>query len=214
MHLPRSLTRRTCRTRGTQPTRPALVMACTAVLLAGASPATWAQGKHQHGVSQLDLSVERQRLSLRLVSPLDNFVGFERAPRTDAEKTAIDKVLARLRAPADLVQVDGAAGCTLAASRIESPVLGLSPGGTALAATGTAGTAGTAGARKAAQDEHADLVLEVDFDCRDGSRVGFVQLALFEAFPRMRRIEVQAVTLRGQLGAVLARPNGRIALVR
>ena len=54
-----------------------------------------AQGHvHQHGVLKLDIAVESRKLSLQMASPLDNLVGFERAPRNAAERQRVDAALA------------------------------------------------------------------------------------------------------------------------
>jgi hypothetical protein len=53
--------------------------------LAGATPAL-AASPHEHGVARLDVAVDAGRVSFSLETPLDNLLGFERAPRTDAER--------------------------------------------------------------------------------------------------------------------------------
>lgn len=102
-------------------------MALAADLLA-ATPAAEHKPR-QRGVATLESRVERQRLNLRLEKPLDNLVGFDRAPRTAAERAVVERALAPLHDTEALVQVDGAAGCTLRASRIEALVPGLAPAG-------------------------------------------------------------------------------------
>ncbi|MBX3636187.1 MAG: DUF2796 domain-containing protein [Rubrivivax sp.] len=153
---------------------------------------------HQHGVATLDVSVEPRRVSLWLTTPLDNLVGFEREPRSDAERQRVDAALAALRDAAALWRIDPAAGCTPGEVMIKSAVLGLNAPAPA----------------PAAKEGHADLEARWDFDCRDGTRTGFVEQGLFEAFARLSRLEVQAVTPRGQMKATLRKPAGRIALAR
>jgi len=62
--------------------------------------------------------------------------------------------------------------------------------------------------------DHADLEGRFDFDCKNGARAGFVEAGLFEAFPGLSRLEVQAVTPKGQMKVTLRRPASRVALVR
>jgi hypothetical protein len=173
----------------------------TAVLAAGLvaalMPAALAHKAHQHGVATLDVSVEARRVSLWLKTPLDNLVGFERAPRTDAERQRVEAALAALRDAAALWRIDPAAGCTPGEVVLTAAVLGLG-----------------APAAAEAKDGHADLEARWDFDCRDGARTGFVEHGLFGAFARMGRLEVQAVTPRGQMKVTLRKPAGRIALAR
>jgi hypothetical protein len=155
-----------------------------------------AAGKaHEHGVARLDLAVDATRVTIELDTPLDNLLGFERAPRTDAERAKADAAVARLRDGAALFRIDGAAGCTLANVDLVSPPLQL-------------------GAATAGSGDHGDLVGTYQFNCKVAARAGFVEVGLFEAFPGFKRIELQVATPRGQLKATLRRPSSRVVLAR
>lgn len=171
-----------------------LLSLCIAVAATGAAVAA---SPHQHGAARLDIAVDARRVSIFLESPLHDLLGFERAPRTDAERQRADALLARLRDAAALFGIDPAAGCTATGVTLESPALGVG-GGSAAPVAG----------------DHADLQGRFDFDCRQAGRAGFVTVGLFEAFPGLARIEVQVATPRGQMKATLQRPSSRVALVR
>ncbi len=175
--------------------RPAVLALCLGAALAAGAPA-WAHKAHQHGVAELDVAVEPARIVIELRTPLDNLLGFERAPRTDAERQRVDAAVASLRDGATLWVIAAAAGCTLDSVDLKAPVLGL--GGEAAEHKG----------------EHADLQARWDFACRDAARAGFVEHGLFTAFARLSRLEVQSVTPRGQMKATLRKPANRIALAR
>lgn len=178
------------------------------MLLSLATTAAWAGKAHQHGVAQLDVAVEPTRLTLVLDTPLDSLLGFERAPRTDAERAAVDKTLALLRAAEPLFRIDSAAGCTLGKVVLVAPVLGL---GTETAAGKTAEKTVEKTVEKG---QHADLTATFDFNCKEASRARFVEVELFKAFAPMKRIELQLVLPRGQMKATLVRPATRVALAR
>jgi hypothetical protein len=173
----------------------AVAMASLAWL--GTSGPAAAHRAHQHGFATLEIAVAADAVQLRLDAALDGFVGFERAPRTDAERQRVKEAEARLRDGVALFAIDPAAGCTLQGVTLHAPVLGW----------GEAAAGGKDG-------DHADLEAEYSFRCRDAARAGFVNTTLFEAFNRLRRVEVQLVTPRGQMKAELRRPNARIALAR
>jgi hypothetical protein len=80
---------------------------------------------HVHGVAKLDIAVETTKLTLQLDSPLDNLLGFEHAPRTDAEHKRAEAAIAQLRAGATMFKIDPAAQCTLAAVELSSAALKL-----------------------------------------------------------------------------------------
>jgi hypothetical protein len=165
------------------------------LLMAGASPA-WAGPAHEHGVARLDVGVEAGRLSLQLETPLDNLLGFERAPRTEAERGAAAAAVAQLRDAARLFRVDGAAACRPEAAELTSAALGL----------------GAAAADP--KDPHAELAARYDFHCQGAAPAAFVEHRLFEWFPRLNRIELQLATPRGQHKSTLRRPSARIVLAR
>lgn len=165
-----------------------------ALLGACAAPAAAQGHAHVHGIATLDVAVESRKVSIHLDSPLDNFLGFERAPRTDAERQLADGVIARLKAADTMFRLDPAAGCKAAKVELASAALRL----------------GTSGAEDAAQG-HADLDADFEFDCLDASKAAFLDVGLFQ-FARLQRLQVQVVTPQAQFRHDLARPKSRIAL--
>jgi len=157
--------------------------------------AAQAASPHEHGVARLDVAVDAGRVSIELDTPLDNLLGFERAPRSDAERDKVNAMLARLRAGDTLFRIDPAAGCKLSKVDLVSPPLGL-------------------GKEAAAPGEHGDLNGSFEFLCTNGARAGFLEVGLFEAFPGLKRIDLQVATPKGQIKAVLRKPASRVALVR
>ena len=118
-----------------------------------------------------------------------------RVARTDAERKAADVAIARLRDAGALFRVDPAAGCKL--ERVELRSGALSLGG---AATST--------------DGHDDLDATFEFACTQAQKAGFAEIGLFAALPRLQRVDVQAVTRKGQMKATLKRPTTRLSLAR
>ena len=170
-----------------------------AVVVAPLFGAGWALAgpPHEHGVARLNVAVDAGRVSIELDTPLDNLLGFERAPRSDAERAKAAALVARLRAADGLFRIDTAAGCTLAKVDLVSAPLEL----------------GTAAAGAVASD-HSDLNGVFEFRCKNGARAGFVEVGLFDAFPALKRIELQVITPRGQLKATLRKPASRVMLAR
>lgn len=148
---------------------------------------------HEHGTARLGVAVEGRTVTLVLEAPLDGLLGFERAPRTDVERRAVQALRARLAAPADLFRFDPAAGCTLAKSEASSPLF--DGGGSA-------------------DGSHADLDATFTYECSAPRELKGLDVGLFAAYPRLGRIAVDVAGEQGQSKRDLRRPASRVALSR
>ncbi len=185
--------------------------ATLALALAASGIGAWstlpshAAGAHQHGVASLELVADGNSLTVRLDSPLDNLLGFERGPRTDAERAAVRALAQRLRTSATLVLPTAAAGCQLQGVDLASDVIA-----PALLAAGPTGTAGAPPAAPAPADTrqaaggHADLQASFRFQCAQPQQLKSLALGgLFQAFPRLRQLDAALVAPGVQRGARL-----------
>jgi hypothetical protein len=161
---------------------------CAAGIASAAKP-------HQHGAMKLGVAVEATDVTLVVEMPLDSLVGFERAPRSDAERKAAAAALATMRDGAALFRLDAAAQCTLASAKVEAPVLEqAAPSGTT--------------------KEHADLDATYVFKCAQPGRLTTLEVLLFDAFKRVERIDVQALLSHGQTKATLRRTARTVRLAK
>lgn len=163
-------------------------------LLAGpiAASAEPAQQAHVHGQIRLDVAIESPTVVIEMESPLDNFVGFERAPKTDAEKKAAEDAIAQLRAADQLFKIDPSANCKLGPVTLRSAALDL-------------------GKPEAnAPEGHANLDATFAFNCTNAAAVKFIEVGLFPAFKAARQIEVQIAAPQGQFKRTLKRPATRL----
>jgi hypothetical protein len=152
---------------------------CAGVLATTAAP-------HQHGVGAMDVALDGATLTLTLRLPLDSVVGFERAPRTDAERRAAAQALDTLRDAAKLFAPDAAAQCSAAQPpAIDAGVL--APGA------------------KPAAGEHADLDATYVLRCAQPAQLKAVEMPIFDALKRLQRIDVQVAGPQGQRKATLRR---------
>ena len=185
------------------------LVACMAL----AASAAHAGKAHEHGVVRLDVSVEGSRLTIDMVAALDNWLGFERAPRTDAERKAAAEVLARLRNPQQgtpLFVPDAAAQCQLVKAEVSAPVL--EPGAKPAVKSATAPASPPAAHKSGG--EHADLEASYTFQCAQPTPLRTLELGLFDAYKRIQRIHVQVAGPKGQSKVTLKRPARSITLVR
>ncbi len=174
-----------CITRG-------LLLLALAATVAAVGTAQAHGSKHVHGEMALDVALDGTVLQVQLKAPLDSLVGFERRPRSEAEKRAAAAALATLRDPARWLQPDAAAGCA--------------PGAVELDAGPLEGDAATGG--------HADVELTVQWRCTQPAALAGLGVGLFEAFPRTRRIEVQVAGGSGPAKQTLRPAAARVRFTR
>lgn len=154
-----------------------LVVALLVAALAGPVPA-----QHRHGAVRLEVAIDAATMEVALDAPLEALLGFERAPRTAAERAQVDAMFAALKAATPPLT---APGCTLQSAEARSDAL-------------------APGARIA---EHADLQARWRFACREGAALRALDIAgLMKVFARIAQVEADVVTPSGQFRATLKRP--------
>ncbi|MDM0104548.1 DUF2796 domain-containing protein [Variovorax sp. J22R24] len=176
--------------------RPLSTLALTALFALSSLPfaaSAQTQHAHVHGQIKLDVVVEGPTVVIEMGSPLDNFVGFERAPRTDAEKKAVDDAVTQLRAADHLFKIDPTANCKLGPVTLRSAALGM----------------GKPDAN--ATEGHADLDATFAFNCTNAAAAKFIDIDLFNAFKGPRQIEAQIASPQGQFKRTLKRPATRLS---
>ena len=168
--------------------------------LHGSTTAHATEAAHVHGLMHLDIAVEQKLLTLQLEAPLDSLLGFERRPRTPAERQAADALLKQMGDASVLFKPDAAAQCVLATVSVESAALQSSP---------------SASAKQAGQEGgHADLDASYEFNCARPDQLTAIDIGLFDAFKRLQKIEVQVAGAQGQSRQMLQRPDKRVKLAR
>jgi len=159
-----------------------------AVVYPGASIHAHSSRAHVHGEATLTVAIDGQTVTLDFDSPLDNLVGFEHAPRTDKQKQAMADMAARLGEAGKLFVLDAAAGC-------EATGVKLTPAATTTASTTAASAAAApAASAKATKGEgekaaHKDQEATFTFRCKDAAKLRAIEVKLFEAFPRLKRVK-------------------------
>ena len=167
------------------PTARLLAIAGFALLTAAPAQA------HVHGQASLAVAVDGPTLTLMLDAPADSLLGFEHAPRTPREREAAVQVKRSLEATAARFRPAATAGCTPVQARIRSPLFDAAP---------------AAGSRS---DGHADIEAEYTFRCSTPARLRELRVDLFDAFPRLQRLQVEVAAPGGQTAARLT-PQQRV----
>ncbi|WP_348943928.1 DUF2796 domain-containing protein [Chitinibacter sp. FCG-7] len=148
-----------------------IAMACIAIPLASfAKEHSHAHGAHVHGVAQIDVAIEGKTLLIALESPADNLLGFERTPKTEAEKAKLKAVTEQLKQAAALFAPDAAAQCKAATPVVNMPSF--------------------------KKGEHSDIDAEYRFDCT--SVPASIALPLWKNFPNFKKLTANIASDKGQ----------------
>ncbi|PYE84403.1 zinc uptake protein ZrgA [Pseudoroseicyclus aestuarii] len=76
-------------------------------------------GPHEHGTGLLNIAVDGDQLLIELEAPGADITGFEHAPSTEAQETAVEEAREALSRPLELFVLTGDAGCTLDDATVE-----------------------------------------------------------------------------------------------
>ncbi|TLP69548.1 DUF2796 domain-containing protein [Pseudomonas nitroreducens] len=160
-------------------------------------------GKHEHGVAQLNVALDGKTLELEMDSPAMNFVGFEHAATSDADKATVAAVQAQLKQPLQLLALPASAQCSVQSVELSSPLFGDAPKAQEHEHEHADGD----------HDEHeghqhADIDAHYQLTCAQPQDLATLDFApLFKRFPATQKIQVQLIGPSGQQGAELTAAN-------
>ena len=146
---------------------------------------------HQHGAASLQVSLDGRVLHIAFEGPADNLLGFEHAPRTEAQKKTVERAEQQLKQPIQLFATPPAAECQAQPARVDMKLPAAGGGET-----------------------HSEIEAEWRWECGKPDTLAHVDVGgLFKAFPRLKQLKVQIVSARGQKTAVLRPGATRLKIV-
>ncbi len=193
-----------------------------ALVAAALACPVWAhagQNAHTHGRITLDAAIDAQAVTLQIEAPLDSFLGFERAPKNQAEQVRVAEMVASLRAADSLFQIDPAGSCTLAQVRLVSKVLNLDDAKPTGSSRTSHASHTSLGARSPSvhTDEahsqkkgHAEIAMTVVYSCANAGATRHIGTSLFDTFKRLHAIDAQVASAGGQFKRSLTAQSPRL----
>ena len=185
-----------------------LAIACSAPVLAQ-------QAAHVHGFASINLAIDGDELQIEFVSPAESIVGFEYEPSTAAERKAVAEAIALLRKPEKLFDLPASAGCELHEVEAERHAEdehdehadhqehdkehAKYEGHDEEHEHEHAEHDEHAHEESGEGESHSEFHAHYHFDC-NGSAIETVGLRLFETWPRIEEVRLQALTPGGQTG--------------
>lgn len=160
-----------------------LALGCLTAPVAGAAQANAAEdhdhdhhhdhefdqrGAHEHGKVRLNVALDGNDLLIEMDAPADNVIGFEHAPKTDAQKATLRDKSAWLNAGTNLFTFPAAAACRFQRTELTAPQF---------SATG-----------------HAEFHARFAYHCGKPAELAWVQPTLLGGLQRLQEAEVVVLT--------------------
>lgn len=165
-------------------------------------------GAHEHGVASLNVALDGQALELQIDSPAMNFVGFEHAAKSDADKAKVAAAKAELEKPIELFGL-AAGACQVTKQELESPLFGDHDHHH----EDEAHEHEHADANEHEHEhEHSDIEASYQLSCKQVDALKQLDLSeLFKRFPATQKIQVQLIGPSGQQGVELTPAQPRLS---
>jgi hypothetical protein len=152
----------------------------------------------------MNLVLDGYTLAIDIDTPAANLLGFEHAPRDEAEEVAVAQAVARLRDAAAVFGLPQAAQCTVEAVEVESALLGHEHEHEEANEAPSRHAQHDADEHQAAEGlAHADIAVSYRFHCAQPQALDGINVKLFTLFPATEVLEVQQITPHGQGAAEL-----------
>jgi hypothetical protein len=175
--------------------RGAAVPLALALVCAAGSPAMAGEfrsrGVHEHGSATVDVAVQDATLDIALHSPAINVIGFEHAPRSADDKSALAQANRVFTSPKELFLMPAAAACASVSVTL-MPI--------------------TYEHDDKPNSLHADYDVSYRFHCAHADKLGWIDIRLFEQLKGMRKIVANVVTPALQAQSLLTPDNARVHL--
>ena len=166
-------------------------------------------GAHEHGRGTLDIAVEGEELVVEFRIPAANVVGFEHAPRDDAEREAVRRALAPFQDAASLLEPSTEAECELEMLHAGLWRMDLEE----------AGEGEEHGHEEHEREEeeradeaHSELRATYHFHCHAPEELSVMEVRAFEHLLDADEIDVRVVTPGAQRAMELHPPETRVEL--
>ena len=176
----------------------AAVLLALGLTCAANSPATAGEfrsrGVHEHGSATVDVAIQDSTLDIALHSPAINVVGFEHAPRSVEEKTALAQANRVFGSPHGLFLMPPGAACS--STRVTLVPI----------------TYERDGDDAKPDAPHADYDVSYRFHCAHADQLGWIDINVFGQMKGMRKIVAHVVAPALQAEFLLTPDNTRVHL--
>lgn len=129
---------------------------------------------HEHGTATVSVAIDKNMLLIGAEITGESLFGFERKPKTEAEKKLFDDVTKTLKEKVgDLFILPADLGCQVTNVMLSDNLT---------------------------EDQHADVDVDYTFSCTKTAAGSTLKLGLMKVFPRIKKVKVQVLSDATQSG--------------
>ena len=156
---------------------------------------------HEHGVGQLNIAFDENKIAMELHAPGADIVGFEYGAKNDADHAAIDTALQTLSDPLGLFLLPEAASCivTTAHAKLESE-------------ESDHGDEEVHDDHDEEAPGHTEFHAEYLLECANLAEISAITFSYFEIFPNALELEVQVISDKGATAFEIERDVAKLDL--
>ena len=167
---------------------------------------------HEHGVGQLNIAFDENKIAMELHAPGADIVGFEYGAKSDADLAAIDAALQTLSDPLGLFLIPEAASCIVitAHAKLESEDSDHDEEGH--------DDHDEEGHDEEGHDDHDEAPGHTEFhaeyllECANLTEISAITFSYFEIFPNALELEVQVISDKGATAFEIERDVAKLDL--
>jgi|TARA_B110000438_G_scaffold282907_1_gene310379 hypothetical protein len=165
---------------------------------------------HEHGVGQLNIAFDENKIAMELHAPGADIVGFEYGAKSDADLAAIDAALQTLSDPLGLFLIPEAASCIVitAHAKLESED----------SDHDDHDEEGHDDHDEEGHDDHDEAPGHTEFhaeyllECANLTEISAITFSYFEIFPNALELEVQVISDKGATAFEIERDVAKLDL--
>ena len=170
---------------------------------------------HEHGVGQLNIAFDENKIAMELHAPGADIVGFEYGAKSDADLAAIDAALQTLSDPLGLFLIPEAASCIVitAHAKLESEDSDHDEEG-----HDDHDKEGHDDHDEEGHDDHDEAPGHTEFhaeyllECANLTEISAITFSYFEIFPNALELEVQVISDKGATAFEIERDVAKLDL--
>ena len=164
-----------------------------------AEPVVHEHKAHTHGISEIELIISTETISIKFESPANNIVGFEHAPSNAEEENQIKRAHSILSKPPSIFSFQGA-HCTSIPSSVNINGLAKKPHEHQTAD------------KHQPHSTHKEITAEYQFQCKSSEDLTYIKTQLFNKFPNINEINVMWISDTNQGMSVLSPNNPQLSV--